>query len=68
MMKTQRAAREKRAGGDSKSMLKFLGGRNMGISSWQSAYLPACSAITSKAAPEAWQTVQLSPNLGSVLM
>src|ERR1039457_1125314 len=32
-MKTQRAARGKRAGGDNKPMLRFLGGRNMVISS-----------------------------------
>src|ERR1035441_10957891 len=32
--KTQRAARRKRAGGDNKPMLKFLGGRNMVISLW----------------------------------
>src|ERR1039457_4914624 len=31
---TQRAARRQRAGGDSKPMLKFLGGRNMVISLW----------------------------------
>jgi hypothetical protein len=34
MMKTQRAARGKRAGGDNKPMLNFFGGRNMAISLW----------------------------------
>src|ERR1017187_2176172 len=34
IMKTQRAPRGKRAGGDNKPMLKSLGGRNMVISSW----------------------------------
>src|SRR5450755_2123632 len=29
-------------------------------------YLPACIFCTSKSAPIAWQTSQLSPNLGSV--
>jgi hypothetical protein len=47
MMKTQRAARGKRAGGDIKPMLKFLGGRNMAIPFMVIAYWPTCTTVTS---------------------
>src|SRR5271157_5791404 len=44
----------------------FPTGRNMAVISPLS-YWPACTCNTSKAVPAAWQTLQLSPNFGSVL-
>src|ERR1035441_1363401 len=65
MMKTQRAARGKRAGGDNKPMLKFLGGRNMAIPLWY--YLLAgvyCNHVVGGPGSVANRTAFAKPRIG----